>query len=112
LPAMLSIRLQLITFPLNCRGGCHFWRPKSNQKRFQQKCFYAAHAFTLQTRQKLGCNLFAWLTFLSFTLHAKICYALQPHRPPLFCRVLAEAYLLKNYTYPGKISNYEKGGKG
>ncbi|HEY8781248.1 MAG TPA: hypothetical protein VIM16_06520 [Mucilaginibacter sp.] len=76
---------------------------KSNQKRSRQEGFFAAQAFTLQIRQNLGCNLFAVLPYRFYTLHAKICYALPPHRPPLFCLISPEAFLsgkTKNDSIP------------
>jgi len=51
-------------------------------------------AFALQIRQNLGCIYFALLSLALPPASAKTCYALQPHRPPLFCLLSPEAVLL------------------
>jgi len=62
------------------RGLVTFGAPKVTQNALSRNASLPHKAFALQIRENLGCNLFAGLTFLSPTLHAKICYALQPHR--------------------------------
>ena len=81
--------------PLNCRGGCYFWLdPKVTKRSSQQRGFFAAPAFALQIRQNLGCKqLPRFATHLS-SPSANICYALQPHCPPLFYLISPEAFLL------------------
>jgi hypothetical protein len=53
------------------RRPSYFWRPKSNQKRSQQKCFLSHLAFALQIRQNRSRNLFAGLPFPSDTFMQK-----------------------------------------
>jgi hypothetical protein len=86
---------------------------KSNQKRSRQEGFLAAQAFALQISQNRGCNLFAGLPCRPDTLYAKICYALRPHRPPLFCLMSPEAFLPgKTAITYSKKNRKSKAGKG
>jgi len=49
-------------------------------------------AFALQIKQNQGCKLLPQKPHIP--CYGKICYALQPHRPPLFCLISPEAALL------------------
>jgi hypothetical protein len=56
-----------------------------------------ARAFALRLRQNLGRNLSALLRSRNALASAEICYALPLHRPPLFCLIPAEAFLLTGW---------------
>ena len=43
----------------------------------------------------MGCNYFAPLRSHSLSLQQKLAMPLQPHKPPLFCPLSPEAYLLR-----------------
>jgi len=51
-------------------------------------------ASALQIRQNLGCNILPRFACSSPPLHAKHYYALPRTRPPSFCLISPEAYLL------------------
>jgi hypothetical protein len=52
-------------------------------------------AFALQIRQNHGLQLFCATSFAHFpALQQKLAMPLQPHRPPSFCPLSPEAYLL------------------
>jgi hypothetical protein len=51
-------------------------------------------ALTLQISQNLGCNLFTLLLHARCPASVKSCYALPRSRPPSFCLISPEAYLL------------------
>jgi hypothetical protein len=51
-------------------------------------------AFVLQISQNHGLQLFAPLRSHKPLLQQKLAMPLQPHRPPLFCLLSPEAYLL------------------
>jgi hypothetical protein len=53
--------------------------------------------FALRLRQNLGRNLSALLRSRNGLASAEICYALPLHRPPLFCLIPAEAFLLTGW---------------
>ena len=53
-----------------------------------------AQAFTLQSRQNHGLQLFCATSFARFPASAKTCYDPHPHKPSLFCPLSPEAYLL------------------
>jgi hypothetical protein len=64
---------------------------QSNQKSSQQKCFFAAPAFTPQNGQNLGWDYFAPVHSAPTT---KTPYALPLHNPALFCPFSPKAVLL------------------
>jgi len=73
-----------------------FGAPKVTKSALSRNTSLPHRASALQIGQNRGCNLFAGLTVLSPTPHAKICYALQPHKGHhCFVRFWAEASLLK-----------------
>jgi hypothetical protein len=51
-------------------------------------------AFTLQIRQNLGCKTLPYFVRVLATASANIAMPLQPHSPPSFCLISAEAVLL------------------
>jgi hypothetical protein len=73
-------------------GPSYFFRHKSNQKRYQQKGFFAAQGLCPAKRTEPGLELFC--PYPRRPTHAKTSYALQPHHPPLFCPFSPEAALL------------------
>jgi hypothetical protein len=74
---------------------------KSNQKSSHQKCFFAHLAFALQIGQNHGLQLFCATSFAHFpVLQQKLAMPLLPHRPPLFCPLSPEAYLLTGEKKP------------
>jgi len=99
-----SIRWLECRIPALDRGrASHFCRHKSNQKGCQQKCFFAAQAFALQSGQNHGLQLFCPTLFAPTpALQQKLAMPLQPHSPSLFCPLSPEAYLLTR----GRISNH------
>jgi hypothetical protein len=67
---------------------------QSNQKSSQQRGFFAAQGLCPANQAEPGLQTIAPLRSLKSITSANICYALQPHRPPLFCPLSPEAYLL------------------
>ena len=58
----------------------------------------------LQNRQNLGWKHLPLASPRIPNASVKISYALQPHRPPLFCRFSPEAYLLSGFSWIEGVS--------
>jgi len=81
--------------------SCH----KSTKKASRQKGFFAHKAIAAQSQQNLSCNKLPHTAFRAKAYPSvNYCYALQPYRPPLFCRLLPEANLPTGYNNnPNKL---------
>jgi hypothetical protein len=67
---------------------------KTYPKRLSAEMLLCAHGLYSANRTEPGLQLFCPTLFAQSYTSAKTCYALQPHRSPLFCPLSSEAYLL------------------
>ncbi len=75
-------------------GPSHFCRHKSNQKGFQQRCFFAARGLYAANQTKSrAANYCPFLPLKALAWQNLLC-PFQRSRPPLFCLISPEAYLL------------------
>ncbi|WP_419699830.1 hypothetical protein [Mucilaginibacter sp. NFX135] len=75
-------------------GPITFVATKVTKKAVSREASLPHVAFALQTGQNHGLQLFALLRTAQFPASAKLAMPLQPHKPPLFCPLSPEAYLL------------------
>jgi len=82
--------------PLNCRGGCYFWLdPKVTKKSSQQALASLPHYGLCPANQaEPGAGVFCPAIRTRHPRFSKILMPLQPHYPPSFCLISAEAGLL------------------
>jgi hypothetical protein len=69
-------------------------KQKDQKFKTAEKASLPHGAFTLQNRQNLGWKHLRLASPPLACASVKISYALQPHRPPSFCRFSAETFLL------------------
>jgi hypothetical protein len=78
---------------LSCRMGCFSFEAQKKQNACQQRGFLRT-GLSRTSCENLGCNFLPCCRSLLALPFCKNCNALQPHWPPLFSALLAEAFLL------------------